>query len=317
MSCYWRWIHRKQWPASTVPLQLYRISIILILLVHSHCFHSIIFNERAPKNSPYSTVLHRFKDKCQHFVKLCLIHIVVVILMNRAMPWSLSGFLSFDWEHLPVLSGINVTIKVAPSNYKDTDKCQYSLLHSRRWNNWLMTKNNITSVLNCCSPVRQTLQMPLNELESQSVSGICLQSEKTQQMWYLLEHTFGHSVRNSPLTGWAAIYKLEPPAVAFLRQLSLSLLCPICVCVCSFYFKNKDNWVCVITQTHIISKNDLILGNNYIKMQKTAQKGLGFLSCWVGTSYRTLCWVNITLSVVEFVCSKQQTTREDVSAAVA
>lgn len=46
-----------------------------------------------------------------------------------------------------------------------------------------------------------------------------------------------------------------------------------------------------------------------------------FLPCWVGPGYRrTLCSVNITLSVVGFVCSKQQPTREDVgmeSAAVA
>lgn len=105
------------------------------------------------------------------------------------------------------------------------------------------------------------------------------------------------------LQAWASCCRF--PQTAFPESLVSHM------CVCSFYFKNKDNWVCVITPFPKMTSS------NYIKMQKTAQNKLGFLPCWVGPSYRTLCWVNITLSVVEFVCSKQQTTREDVSVAVA
>lgn len=75
----------------------------------------------------------------------------------------------------------------------------------------------------------------------------------------------------APLTGCAAAYKPEPPAVAFLKQISLSLSRPICVCR-AFWLTTKDNWVCVITP---FPKNDLILVNDNIKMHKTPQNRLG------------------------------------------
>lgn len=147
---------------------------------------------------------------------------------------------SFYWESLS--DPINETAKAAGNNealdiYPITVNILQTKLNVHRGKMFGLWPNRTSHMeLIAAGYAGQSDKLvPLSEQTPSQFCGICFQSEKTHKVWFHLERAVGHSLRESPLTGWAAAYKPEPSCCRF-SQTDFTL---VCVFVCSFLVENK------------------------------------------------------------------------------